>query len=67
MSPEQSLIEFISTSASLHGVKKMSLRNLEWDLLKVCAIVHLINHWLSCFSLSEFLSLLWMADSHVQV
>jgi len=41
MSPEQSLIEFISTSASLHGVKKMSLRNLEWDLLKVCAIVHL--------------------------
>lgn len=35
MSPEQSLIEFISTSAALHGVKKMSLRALEWDLLKV--------------------------------
>ena len=35
MSPEQTLIEFISTSASLHGVNKISLRNLEWDLLKV--------------------------------
>ena len=35
MSPEQSLIEFISTSAGLHGVKKQSLRSLEWDILKV--------------------------------
>jgi len=33
--PEQSLIEFISTSAAFHGVKKQALRNLEWDLLKV--------------------------------
>lgn len=35
MSPEQTLIEFISTSAGLHGVRKQSLRSLEWDLLKV--------------------------------
>jgi len=35
MSPEQTLIEFISTSAGLHGVKQISLRSLEWDLLKV--------------------------------
>jgi len=35
MSPEQTLIEFISTSAGLHGVTQISLRSLEWDLLKV--------------------------------
>jgi len=35
MSPEQTLVEFISTSASLHGVRKQPLRSLEWDLLKV--------------------------------
>jgi len=35
MTPEQTLIEFISTSAGLHGVQKQSLRSLEWDLLKV--------------------------------
>jgi len=35
MSPEQTLIEFISTSAGLHGVSKQSLRSLEWDILKV--------------------------------
>ena len=28
-------MEFISTSASFHGVKKQALRSLEWDLLKV--------------------------------
>jgi len=33
--PEQSLVEFISTSASFHVVKKQGLRQLEWDLLKV--------------------------------
>jgi len=37
MSPEQTLIEFISTSAGLHGVTQISLRSLEWDLLKVFA------------------------------
>jgi hypothetical protein len=37
MSPEQTLVEFISTSASFHGVKSQSLRSLEWDLLKVFA------------------------------
>jgi len=35
MSPEQSLVEFISTSAAFHQVKKQQLRTLEWDLLKV--------------------------------
>jgi len=35
MTPEQTLIEFISTSAALHGVQKQSLRSLEWDILKV--------------------------------
>jgi len=35
LSPEQTLIEFISTSAALHGVQKQPLRSLEWDLLKV--------------------------------
>jgi len=35
LSPEQTLVEFISTSAAFHGVKKQPLRSLEWDLLKV--------------------------------
>jgi len=35
LTPEQTLVEFISTSASFHGVKKQALRSLEWDLLKV--------------------------------
>merc|ERR1719394_95074 len=35
LTPEQSLMEFISTSASFHEVKKQSLHTLEWDLLKV--------------------------------
>jgi len=35
MSPEQTLIEFISTSAAFHGVKKQTLQTLEADLLKV--------------------------------
>ena len=35
MTPEQTLIEFISTSASLHGVTRQSIRQLEWDILKV--------------------------------
>jgi hypothetical protein len=35
MSPEQTLVEFISTSAAFHGVKTQALRSLEWDLLKV--------------------------------
>lgn len=35
MSPEQTLIEFISSSAAFHGVKKQQLQTLEGDLLKV--------------------------------
>ena len=35
LSPEQTLVEFISTSAAFHEVKKQPLRSLEWDLLKV--------------------------------
>jgi len=35
MSPEQTLIEFISTSAAFHGVQKQNFRSLEWDILKV--------------------------------
>jgi len=35
LTPEQTLVEFVSTSASFHGVKKQPLRTLEWDLLKV--------------------------------
>ena len=35
LTPEQTLVEFISTSAAFHGVKKQPLRSLEWDLLKV--------------------------------
>lgn len=35
MSPEQTLIEFISTSAAFHGVKKQQIQTLEGDLLKV--------------------------------
>ena len=40
LTPEQSLVEFISTSASFHGVKKQTLRTLEWDLLKVIMIIY---------------------------
>jgi len=36
MSPESTLIEFISASASFHGVKKCSLRDLEFEIMKVC-------------------------------
>merc|ERR1719317_990983 len=35
LTPEQTLVEFISTSAAFHGVKKQPLRSLEWDLQKV--------------------------------
>jgi len=35
LTPEQTLVEFISTSAAFHGIKKQPLRTLEWDLLKV--------------------------------
>ena len=35
LSPEHTLVEFISTSAAFHEVKKQPLRSLEWDLLKV--------------------------------
>ena len=35
MTPEQTLIEFMSTSASLHGVQRQTIRQLEWDILKV--------------------------------
>jgi len=35
MTPEQTLVEFISTSAAYHGVKKQQMKTLEWDLLKV--------------------------------
>jgi len=35
LTPEQTLIEFICTSASLHKVRRQSIRQLEWDILKV--------------------------------
>ena len=35
--PERTLVQFISTSAAFHGVKKQPLRSLESDLLKVFA------------------------------
>ena len=35
MNPEMALVEFISPSASFHGVKKQSIKQLEWDILKV--------------------------------
>ena len=35
MSPESTLIEFISASASFAGVKKCSLRDLEFEIMKV--------------------------------
>lgn len=35
MSPEVTLVEFISTSAAFHGVKKQNIKQLEWDILKV--------------------------------
>jgi len=35
MTPEQTLIEFICTSASLHVVQRQTIRQLEWDILKV--------------------------------
>ena len=38
LTPEQPLVEFISTSAAFHEVKKQPLRSLEWDLLKVISV-----------------------------
>lgn len=35
MSPEATLVEFISTSAAYHGVKRQSIKDLEFDILKV--------------------------------
>jgi hypothetical protein len=35
MSPEATLVEFISTSASFYDVKRQDMKNLEWDILKV--------------------------------
>ncbi len=35
MSPEVTLVEFISTSAAYHGVKRQNIKQLEWDILKV--------------------------------
>jgi len=35
MSPEVTLVEFISTSAAFHGVKNQNIKQLEWDILKV--------------------------------
>ncbi len=35
MSPEVTLVEFISTSAAFHGVKRQNIKQLEWDILKV--------------------------------
>ena len=35
LTPEQTLVEFISTSAAYHGVLQQPLRSLEWELLKV--------------------------------
>ena len=37
MTPEQTLVEFISTSAAFHGVKKQPLHTLEFEILKVFA------------------------------
>ena len=33
-------MEFISTSAAFHGVTKMSVKQLEWDILKVNVNFH---------------------------
>ena len=40
-------MEFISTSAAFHEVKKQPLRSLEWDLLKVISAFGLVPkfHW----------------------
>ena len=35
MSPQVTLVEFIVTSASYHGVRKQELKNLEDDLFRV--------------------------------
>ena len=35
MSPEVTLVEFISTSASFHMVKTQSIKELDLDILKV--------------------------------
>jgi len=35
MTPEQTLVEFVSTSAAFHQVKKQPLHSLEWELLQV--------------------------------
>jgi hypothetical protein len=35
MSPETSLIEFISTSAAFHAVTKTTLKQLEFEILQV--------------------------------
>ena len=35
MSPEATLVEFISTSASFFNVKRLAIKSLEWDMLKV--------------------------------
>ena len=35
MTPEATLVEFISTSASFYDVKRQDMKNLEWDILKV--------------------------------
>jgi len=35
MSPESTLIEFISASAAFHGVKNCTLRDLEFEIMKV--------------------------------
>jgi len=37
MTPEETLVEFISTSAAYHGVRKQDMKSLEWDLLEVFA------------------------------
>ena len=56
LSPEQTLVEFISTSAAFHEVKKQPLRSLEWDLLKASFL--LVKSFLFPLSLAiMFLSL----------
>ena len=54
LTPEQTLVEFISTSAAFHEVKKQPLRSLEWDLLKVGLTKQIVDFPYCCQMLSRF-------------
>ena len=54
LSPEHTLVEFISTSAAFHEVKKQPLRSLEWDLLKVGLTKQIVDFSYCCLMLSRF-------------